>query len=264
MPAFQLAKLKSQINDLGDSFTRPKEFRQGLKDILEKYANWGYRPGLEVTSVSLIPSYHMPPLVLHLIEQEIIKLSQKYPGAAISLADNLWQDEYLEPRLLAVTLLGQCTLSPPEPVINRIREWGMPGEEKRILDALFESGTINIRKKLPEQWLGLIEGWIVDGDASYQALGIRALLSIISDSQFANLPPVFRMLGMVFQRSNADQYPVLEDVFEALAYRSPSETAYFLRQQLTSDSSNDVISHIARRTMSYLPQAGQESIRDVL
>ena len=265
MPAFQIARLRAQINTLARYYTRPEEFAPRLRDLFEFYGSQGYRPGELMLDSPMVSTYRLPPMVMNQFELELGRLCHENPGAALALADQLWQDKHLETRTLAAFLVGQAPPSPPQPIIERLTAWGEPGTPAVILDALLERGSRRLRREYPLQWLETIETWMKRKELPYVSIGLRAMLSVIADPDFENLPPVFRMVGDHVREPSDSILSNLTAVLEALTVRSPMETAYFLRRQvLTSSMTSPASLRLVRRCLLLLPPEAQASLRSAL
>jgi hypothetical protein len=263
LPAAELTRLRTQIAGLILHFEDPAGLRIALRDLLDLYANRAYRPGHAIQPQPLLPTYRVPALVTRQLEMELGKVCQEKPVAALAAIEPLWRDPYLEPRLLAITLLGIIPASHGEAVVEKIRVWAKPKENTRILDALFENGTVGLRRSAAHLLLGLIEEWINSSNTDIQALGIRALVPMVRDPIFQNLPPVFRLLSPLMQTAPAALQTDLQIVTEALAKYSPTETVYFLRQVL-SLSSGSGTARLIRRCLPAFTAEQQASLRRVM
>jgi hypothetical protein len=109
----------------------------------------------------------------------------------------------------------------------------------------------------------LIEGWLRSTKIFQQQLGLRALLPLIQDPGFENLPVFFRLIQSLCQTAPAALRPDLLDVLAALARRSPQETAYFLRQTLMFPDSADT-PWLVRQSLSKFPPEYQASLRQAV
>jgi hypothetical protein len=263
MPAAELSRLRVQINGLIAKFDDPTGLRNALRDMLEMYANRAYRAGQAVQAKSILPNYRVPPLVIRQLELELSKTCQEQPEAALNAVEALWHDAYLEPRLLATVLLGAIPFSYAEEVARKLCDWAQQEENSRMLDMLFENGTAGLRRSAPQILLAQVEEWISSPHAQTQALGVRALVPLIKDPSFENLPPVYRMLGPLVQHMSNLLQTDLRIAVEALARKSPTETAYFLRQAL-SISSAPGTARLIRQSMAAFSPAQQASLRAAL
>ena len=263
MPAVEINKLRIQIARLGQYFDQPEEFYRGMRDLLELYLDRAYRPGLEVNSASILPTYRPPALVQRRLELELISLTQAFPEQALGIADRLWLDTFLEPRMLAVLILGQIPLSQAEDVLERLNRWATPDEDRSMLEALLDRGTFRLRLEGPDALLELYESWLAHVDSARRSIGLKALLPLIKDPRFGNIPPIFSILFPLVRAASSDLFNDLSSVLQALAERTPVETVYFLRQVLSSPVSKDT-PRLARRILPQLNPAQQESLKTTL
>lgn len=264
MPAAELNRLHLQIDQLVLVFDQPQEFSRRLGNLLSQYGNHAYRAGQAVKVRNILPTYRIPPLVARQLALRFGKLSQQRPLPALDLLDVLWQDRYLEPRLLAVSILGSL---PPaevgEQVVQKLREWGKPGENLRLFNQLMEDGTLRLRREAPKLLLDLIQEWIESPAPQQQAVGLRALGTLINDRAFENLPFVYRLVGSLAQAPAPAVQTDLMVTLQALARRSPVETVFFLRQIL-SISNSSLIPVLVRRCLTEFPPEQQTVLRAAL
>lgn len=263
MPAVSLARLKNQIDELASVFARADTFQKKLSSMLDFYADRAYRPGQAVKTKTLLPTYHVAPLVMRYLEQGFGRLCQEQPDAALRLIDCLWKDDYLEPRLLAASLLGSTALTPPEPVLERLHAWANPDQDDQLLAALLQQGSARLRKELPDRWLEIVETWLSASDLPSRSLGLVALLPTAQDRYYENIPRIFRLLAPVIQSAQPDLQTDLLINLEALARRSPAETAYFLRQMMSISTSVTTV-RLVRRLLPILPEEHQTGLRKAL
>lgn len=263
MPAAELSRLRVQINKLIARFSDPVGLRSELRDLLELYANRSYRPGQAVQVQSILPSYRVAPLIMSQLELELSKTCQEQPQAALNVVEALWQDSYLEPRLLATTLLGAIPANEGTAVAQKLSEWARPDENSRMLDALFSKGTLELRRLAPNYLLALAEKWLSSTSRETQPLGVRMLVPLIQDPTFENLPAIFRLLSPPMQVVTSEMHTDLQIAIEALVKRSPTETAFFLRQVLAMGMGPGT-ARLIRRCLPLFDAAEQASLRAAL
>jgi hypothetical protein len=263
MPAVHLPRLKEQIARLALYFSQPEDFLQRLHELFDLYADRAYRPGQAVRPRPLVQTYHAPPLVLRMLEQELGKQVNDDPDAALDVAGLLWQDAYLEPRLLAAALLGQVPVNPPEPVLERLLAWADPDVDPQILETLMLQGSNRLRREQPERWLALVEHWLESSSKDIQGVGLKSLLPLVQDRSFQNLPRIYRILHPLVQSAPGEFLGDLQKNIEVLARRSPAETAYFLRQMLSLSESSGTV-RLVRRVLPAFAEEQQASLRKAL
>jgi hypothetical protein len=131
---------------------------------------------------------------LRQVQFELASQAEKQPAQAIALANTLWKAGWLETRLLAAYLLGCVPPAQAIPSLTRLPEWLSLSTDKQVRAALLTDALSRLRKENLEALLQLLEGWLKSPRNAYQSWGLRALIPILTDPQFENLPAVFRIL----------------------------------------------------------------------
>lgn len=260
MPAIQPARLRHQAALLVEHFDSPPAFVRSLHHLLDFYADRAHRPGLSGTPLPLIDAYRVRPPVLRMLQQEMVPRAQADPEAGLALCDALWEEAYLEFRLLAIHVLGQLPPEPPEPVTGRLKAWSQSKMGDQLVTNLLDQGAERLRRENPQAVLEMAEAWLADSNLFQQRLALRILLPLIQDERFQNLPVFFRLIQPLARVVPASLRPDLLDLLIALAHRSPQETAYFLRQSLTMSNNPDT-PWLIRQSAAEFPPELQESLR---
>ena len=263
MTAIRTNRLRADMAQLMALQRQPAQFVYKLHQMLDFYNDYSYRPGQASQIQSLLPHYKIPLPVTRQIEYELTCLCNEDALSALLLADTLWQESYFEARLLAIHILSQVAVTPPEPVLERLSAWAQPDEDKQVLKILITHGAERLLREKPDQWSDLTHSWLINQDRAVQAMGLQALYATVEDDQFQNLPAIFRLISPHVQTIPNDLLNDLIPVLQALAKRSPGETAYFFHQVLTI-ATNDQIPHLIRRCLQYLSPETQESLRAAL
>ncbi len=260
MPAISPARLKQQAALLSEHFNDPAAFVRSLHHLFEFYAERVKRPGQAGEPPPLLTAYKVRPPVLRLIVLELVPLVEEDPQAGLALCDALWEQPVLDFRLLAAGLLGKIPCTEPEPILARLQAWLRPDVEVRLVDALFTQGIACLRKGQPNLLVGLAETWLNEKDLFYQQLGLHLLVPLIENQKFENLPVFFRLIQDLTRSAPARLRPDILDILEALARRSPTETAYFLRQAAAMPNSPTAAWFI-RQSLTAFPPALQDDLR---
>jgi hypothetical protein len=262
MPAIELARLKKQCAQLADLFGRPEDFVRGLHGMLEFYVNRTMRDSGAVAPSSVLETYRTPPAILKQIENEIGPLAMADPDNALDLADHLWDEGWLEMCLLAASLLGK--LPPQEQrLLPRLTAWTNQVRDSSVRAALLTTSLTRLRLETPEQFLVLVGEWLNPKRQRMWSNGIQALLPLIRDPEFNNLPPVFEVLAHVVEAAPGTLQSDLADLLNALYEDSPTETIHFLRQVLM-ESRTPMTTTTLRRIFPALPSGLVESVRDLV
>lgn len=260
MPAIQPARLRQQAALLAQSFDQPLVFVRSLHHLLEFYADRARRPGQTGKPSPLMSAYNVRSPVLSVLLQEWTPLIENDTSLALSLCDALWRENYLEFRLLAASLLGRIPPDPLEPILNRIEYWSIEPLEDSLVAALFTNSLSGLRKEDPDRLIKLVEQWLSSENVKEMHYGMLALLPLVNDPEFKNLPVFFRLIHPFCRELPPALRASLIELLIALAHRSPLETAYFLRQSFETSNSQDT-AWLIRRVVNEFPPEQEQSLR---
>jgi hypothetical protein len=263
VPAIQPALLKQQAVLLADHFNDPPAYLRSLHYLLDFYSDRSRRPGQAGTPAPMISAYKVRPPVLSMILQELAPLAENDPSQGLALCDALWNEPYLEFRLLSAMLLGEIPPSPPDTILQRLKKWLVPDLEFFLIEALMEHSFNQVRKQHPQEIVQLIRDWLDQGDQFYKQLGLRALLPVINHPDFQNLPVFFRLIQPLVNHVPSGLRPDMLDVLGALAHRSPLETAFFLQQSLNLPKPDDV-AWLVRQSLDEFPPEIRQTLRQAV
>ena len=261
MPAIDLARLKKQTAQLADLFGQPSAFLRELREVLEFYVNRTLR-SQSVAPSSVLPTYRTPVVVLRKIETELGPVAERQPLQALELADALWDEGWLETRLLAAFMLGRI---PPqeERLLARLTAWTQAVRDPEVRAALLTTSLTRLRRETPDLFLVLVKEWLHPARQRMWSNGIQALVPLISSSDFDNLPPIFEIVEPILKASPAIVQYDLQELITVLFEASPDETTYFL-QQILKGTKSPLPSIALRRMSPELPQELQASLREML
>ncbi len=262
MPAIDLARLRKQASRLADFFFLPEDFIQHLHEMLDFYVNRTVRKPQAIAPGAALQTYRTPAVIIKQIQQELIPLARQNPDAALNLADHLWDETYLETRLLAAFLIGQI---PPqeEHLLARLTAWTQQVNDPNLRAELLDTSLARIRKEAPEMFFDLISEWLEPGRSRLWSNGIQAVISAVSDPKFINLPPLLKLLEPIVEAAPSKLQVEIESLVLALYKSSPTETKYFLRQVL-SQSEDPMTAITFRRIAPSLPADLREELREFI
>jgi hypothetical protein len=263
VPAIQPARLRQQVALLAEHFDDPPAFARSLHLLLDYYSDRARRSGKTGRPSPLLMAYNVRSPVLRMLVQELNPLIQENPERGLDLCDALWVEPYLEFRLLAAMLLGQIPPKPPGEITTRLKRWITTDVEFFLIEALLIHGVQRLQNEQPQVFLQLIESWMESTNTFQQQLGLRALVQVINDPTFENLPAFFRLIQPLCQAAPAALRQDLLDVLSALARRTPQESAYFLRQSLIFPDSPDT-PWLIRQSLKQFPPELQNSLRQAM
>jgi hypothetical protein len=262
MPAIDLARLRKQASRLADFFFVPEEFLKHLHEMLDFYVNRSLRTVEDIAPGSNLPTYRTPVVVIRQIEKELSQLASDNPSETLDLADILWDEGQLETMQLAAFLLGRI---PPQEgrLLARLTAWTSQVRDSSVRSALLTHSLARLRKETPDQFLELIREWLHPARERTWANGFQALIPMVSEPNFQNLPPVLDAIEPIVAASPASIQLDLEALLLALYRTSPSETSFFL-QQILRDPENEMARVTMRRILAAFPSELQGELRDLL
>jgi len=262
MPAVDLARLRKQASRLADFFFLPDEFMKHLREMLDFYVNYTLRTKENVAPGSNLKTYRTPPAVLTHIENELKPRAEANPQFALELADALWDEGALETRLLAAFLLGRI---PPqeERLLPRLTAWTQQIRDPDVRSALLSTSLARMRKEAPDQFLILVKEYLHPERQRTWSNGIQALLPMIADSSFTNLPPIFDLVEPIIEEAPATVQNDLSDLIVTLYRASANETIFMLKQVL-NNSTHPMTSITLRRISPNFPPSLQAELKDLL
>ena len=264
MPAVSLARLNIQISELADHFNYPEEFSKNLHAILDSYSDQTIKLSQEAQALHPgIVRNKIPFVVNQKIVLGLISMVRQNPLPALTLADHLWQDSSAEVRYLAAALLGMVADPFLEAVVTRLRSWSPLEKERVFLEGLFSKGSENLRHHSGELWLDCIRGWCNSALVSEQRLGLLALIPVLKDRSFENLPTVYAMMSNTIISHPSEIQWEIDQVIHALAGRSQTETAFFLRQMLSLNPDQGMV-RLVRRSLPLFAGDAREKLRSSL
>ena len=262
MPAIDLAKLKTQTARLADLFDQPSAFMRELREVLESYVNRTLRTRDAVASASTLPTYRTPTVILRRIESELSPLARENPDQALELADQLWDEGFLETHLLSAFLLGH--ISPEESrLLARLTVWTQKIRDANVRTLLLTHSLARLRKENPDEFLALVTEWLYPHREQFWSNGLQALLPLIKNPSFENLPPIFNLVEPVIEAAPTLLQKDIQNIIIALYQDAPTETSFFLKN-LLEKSENPKTKVLLRRILPSLPSPLQESLQVTL
>ena len=261
MPAIDLARLKKQTAQLADLFDQPPLFLREHREILDFYVNRSLR-SQGVAPSSVLPTYRTPTVVLRQIETELGPVAERQPIQALELADALWDEGWLETRLLSAFMLGRI---PPqeERLLARLTAWTQAVRDPSVRAALLTTSLTRLRRETPDLFLILVKEWLHPARQRMWSNGIQALVPLISSPDFDNLPPIFEIVEPIIRAAPATLQFDLQELIVMLYQASPAETTFFI-QQLLKSTKSPMLAVALRRMLPEFPAELQVSLREML
>jgi hypothetical protein len=263
MPAAQLARLRSQIQELSFKLTQPEAFAQALVQLLDFYGDQIHQNSLEVPSASRLPSGHVPALVLSELSLGLGRLAQANPLASLTAAETLWSIPHYETRFLAGKFLGQIPMAHAEQVVEIIEKWCRLDDDRMVIDEMVHTAGVQLRNELPQRWLALMQYWLLQSDTFHQTLGLEGLIPLIEENGAKHLPAVFSLLETPIKSPSQALQADLLNVMQSAIECSEVETASFLAQSL-QDADSAATSRLVRRLLPSFTPPNQARLRSLM
>jgi len=262
MPAINLARLKTQAVRLSEKFSEPEAFIHDLNELLDFYTNRTIRATQIAKRLSL-PTFLTPAPVLRQIQAELVPLAETHPIEAIVLINALWKAGSMEARLLAAYLLGSLPLAQAIPALSHLPNWLAQSTDMEIRTALLTDAFVRLRRENPEALFILLEDWLKSPRNSLHTWGLRALIPMLTDPHFENLPAVFRILKPTVLSAGPTSQLELQACLAALEQVSLTETLAFLREIISANPAPLVL-RTFRRILAGLSPELQSGLREML
>ncbi len=263
MPAVSLSKLKTQVDLLLRLWQQPDELVQNLAKMLEYYSDQLYQAAEQTRQTPSLPAYRVPAVILRQLELELGRAAAADPQQGLAVAESLWQQNFLEMRQLSASILGALPAAVFPAVIRRLSSWSSTDIPSDVSINLLGRASRQMRRLASNQWLEVIRNWLQKSEPALQILGLHALVSLVEDTEFTNLPPIFSTLSPMIQNSPPNLAAELLPLLNALCRRSPAETTYLFRK-IAATSPRPETLRLLRRALPALPLENQQSLKPVL
>jgi len=260
MPLIDLVRFRFQMVELVEQFADPAGFVKEFLKILDLYSRRALKPGATSLPSSLLPVFNCHPQVMKLIRDAILPSVQEFPEQAISTAGALWEDDHLESRELAATILGNLPPAYEKQLETHILNWAHPDIDNASLEYLLDRSIHTLQTNQPKVVEDLIVGYVDHQDPPFRIIGLKIMERLVRHPEFNRFPMIFKHLSR-FITEDTDQQTQLAttSVVTALVDRSPVETMYFLRQLLFLTPGQN-IARIIKRYLPLFPENLQEKL----
>lgn len=264
MPSVQLSRLRQQAVELAEFFPQPETFARRLDLLLESYSVKASRKGeIKGGQQSVLPSYRAPAQVLNQVLLECRALAADEPDLALAVCDALWQRRMLEPRQLAARLLGYTPAADSQAITKRILAWNETNREPALMDELAIEASQWLREAQPYTLIDFFSTCVAAEGWRPHALGLLALEALLRETDFPDLPAVYKALEKPSEAIEKRLRSYWLDVYLALLKQAPQETLYHLQQRLAA-SGDEGLRWVARQLLEHLGAEDQAALRAAL
>jgi hypothetical protein len=244
-------------------YGQPARFTLELKDLLELYSNRAHRSGQAGEPPPLLRSYNVPKPVIRQLMLELQPLANEYPRETLDLIDCLWAEESLETRQIAAFLLGSIPPEQPEEILKVVNSWLSSIPEESLISLVLHLSLASIRRENPQALFLQIESWLESESHADHQIGLNALRSMLTNQEFEAFPQYIQLLTPYTRKAPLQIRANILEALQALALRSPKETAYLFRQSLSTPESPDT-AMLVRKLLPVFPPDLQESLKQAL
>jgi hypothetical protein len=231
-----------------------------MHDILGLYTDRTHKPGQSGEPKPLLQAYNVPLPVIRQIMTELKPVVRANKDDALNLCDLMWQQPYWETRSLAASILGQVTSEDYTPVLERLTGWLSSELEDQMIDLILENATTQLRSSQTGLLFNWIKNYLFSTKKYEPNIAIRMLTIVVRENDLENLPAIFKLINPLLRTVPQALRQDLIDLVSELARRSPGETAFILRMNLTNENSPDT-AWIIRQVLDIFPPSHQENLR---
>ena len=260
MPPIQPGLIKQQAARISEFSNEPSRFTKELSQLLEYYGEKTFRQGRSGEPKPLTPAFAVPPPLLKILLTEFTTQLRQEPLPWLAICDQLWAVPQIELRLLSAWLLGKFPVEYSEPVLDRIRLWTPSEIERQLQIALLTQGTVNLRKENSQAVFALAKDWLSSGKNPLRGLGFQILDILAQDPNYENLPNLYSLITPYIINIDPGLRQEVVDTMGGLVRRSPTETAFFLRNAMENARSQDT-AWLIRQLLPDFPPDTRESLR---
>jgi hypothetical protein len=183
------------------------------------------------------------------LEQELIEPLNTQPSQGLILIDALWEQEWVETRTLAVSLLGSIPPINPDSILKRIKSWISSCTSNAIRSTLTTRGVSRLSTENPELVLNFFHELLSTPTKGNCQAVLFGLVPFASNQDFDNLPRLYKLLDIILLVEEKGLVKEILIILKTLIKRSEQESLYFLERQLSTASKPRIL----RVTRQILP-----------
>lgn len=233
MTAINPAQLVIRCADAAELYPDPDQFAPNLHQLLDTYAN-RIRGTSGFKSRSKLASYQVPPQVISTLLNQLRPYLQESPSQGIALADALWDEEWLEFRLLAASIVGRVSILDSQPISERLIRWVSSSESDEIRSDIIRRICQSQLKENPRSLSSILDQLLTNPGNRETEAAIAILQMLVDDRKFVNFPQIYHYLDLILSPQKETFQVELRLLLQTLAQRSEQETFPFLQRQIQS------------------------------
>lgn len=262
MTAINPARLRIQSVDLSEKYSDPKAFVRELHNVLDFYAERVRKNKITSTPL-MLQSHQVAPPILRAIEAELRDPLNTQPSQGILLIDTLWEEEWVETRTLAVSLLGDLPPINPESIFKRLKSWLSESKSDTIRILLPTRGLSRLVEENPALVLEFFQELLSSPSKNNCQAVLFGIIPFAEGEDFENLPLLYKLLDWILLVDEKGLIKEILEVLKILIQRSEQESLYFLEKQLSTASKPRIL-RVIRQILPRFSKQNQAILREFL
>jgi hypothetical protein len=262
MTAINPARLKIQCAELAQSYADPELFIPQLHELFGFYSHRIRQAGV-TRRPQLIQSYQVVPPIMRALERALLEPLLDQPPQGLILIDALWEEEWVETRVLAAVLLGHLPINDPDSIFLRLRSWLGSNKSDTIREIIITRGIYRSSLEEPQLVLDFFQDLLLTPKKEHCQAVLFGVLPFIEDQGFTNLPLIYKLLGDILLDEEKGLIKEILEVLKTLMKRSEGETLYFLEKQLAVAAKPRII-RIVRQILPGFSDHNQRTLKEAL
>lgn len=230
MPAISPERLQSEIAEALALQDSPERFARALVALLDRYRDRTRR--LDLAS----ESHDVPKPIVRSIRLALRRCSIADEARWREGARHLWQSGVLAAKAIASEMLLRLPLAER---LAFVETWARAEQDDDALRVLAETGLKALDQEDAAHFETRLAAWLASKRSSLRRLALHALRAAVGRTDYDDLPTVFRLLEGYEPAARGLERRALLDAVEALAARSPAETAGFLIERAQHEGWKD-------------------------
>jgi len=230
-------EIQKRIKELLEKAEKPKEFTEGLQELLKSYVNRDATKNYRRIIPDTGKFYGVPLPILRVIAAEIGKFIQKEPAMAKLLLETIWNENSFEARQIAGKCLGKVGPKNPKVCLDFVSSALPYLDNWAVCDNLAMFGVEPIVNQSPELVLSLSEKWVKDENKWIRRFGVVSLRGYKGIKASDN---VFDILDVVMKDDDKDVKKAISWILREITKFNHEEIFTFLTKWAKSKPDNNI------------------------
>ena len=250
-------EIQKRIKELLEKAEKPKEFTEGLQELLKSYVNRDATKNYQRIIPDTGKFYGVPLPILRVIAVEIGKFIQKEPAMAKLLLGSIWNENSFEARQIAGKCLEKFGPKNPKICLDFVSSVLPDLDNWAVCDNLAMFGVEPIVYQNPELVLPLSEKWIKNKNKWIRRFGVVSLRGYKGIKASDN---VFDILDVVMKDEDKDVKKAISWILREITKFNHEEIFTFLTKWAKSKPDKNT-QWIIKDGMKKLSEEEQEKLK---